>query len=192
MRRTFLVSVSTALTGSMLTIGTAFLGMIPSWSLLNGLAPLLFAIASIVIIIRAHRRLDREEVLEDWQYFGSVFSMATLVLVVVASLYVALVGQMFGPYPERTYTFEGSRPVYLFENSCFPPDSRAECDEYWTEIRTPIGFLPVTRTIVRCDCFYAEPVVTSETIKFEVEDTYVPDTPPAIIDRRTMRLMTRR
>ena len=77
----------------------------------------------------------------------------------------------------------------LFELSCFPPESEAECSEYWTEIRTPIAFLPFTRTIARCDCFYAEPEVTPSVIKFAVADTYVPGTPPAVIDRRTMRLV---
>lgn len=191
MRGTLLVSAGIALTGSALTIVTAMLDVIPSWEAFNLAAPVCCAIGSIVAIVVTHWRKYRKAQLKAWQFVGSAGVMLMLVLVVIAALWVALISQMFGPYPERTYTFERSKqPLYLFELACFPPDGKAECSEYWTEIRTPIGILPVTRTIARCNCFYAEPVVTRAMIKFEVSDTYVPDTPPALIDPETMRLIS--
>jgi hypothetical protein len=192
MRRNLLVGIGAALIGSALTLVLARVHVIPSWSAFNLAAPACCAVGSIVAIIFAHRRKRPSAPQERWQVVGAVCVTLMLVTVVIASLWVALVTQMFGPHPERIYTFEGSRrPLYLFERACFPPDGKAECSEYWTEIRTPIGVLPFTRTITRCHCFYAEPVVTSAMVKFDVADTYVPDTPPALIDPVTMRLLAR-
>ncbi len=42
----------------------------PSWTLFNVAVPICVAIASIVInIVVLHRRMHRDEILEDWEFF---------------------------------------------------------------------------------------------------------------------------
>jgi hypothetical protein len=171
----------------------AWVHMIPSWHQFNFVAPVCFSIASIAVLVFSLWRKGPRAQQTWWQLVLRVCVTLLLVTLVLASLWLSVFIAALAPPVERTYTFEGSRqPLYMVENPCWPPDNSTECDEYWTEIRTPIGFFPFTRTITRCDCFYDEPEVTPRMIKFPVEYTYVPDTPPAIIDRRTMRLLAGR
>jgi hypothetical protein len=191
MRKASVLTVSAALVGPVLIGWCAWVPVIPSWQIFNVAAPLAVAVVSLVAIWVAnhmHRKsvsLSRGRKLLPW--------LLTVMVTSVTGGMCLFTGieAGFGPYPERTYLVDARRKVYLFERACMPPDGKTECSEYWTEIRTQIAFLPFTRVITRCSCLYAEPRLTASTIEFEVDDMYVPDTPSAIIDRRTLSLRAR-
>jgi hypothetical protein len=182
-----------ALTGSAFTIWAGWVPTIPSWHRFNFFAPMCVSVASIVAIVLVLWCKNPEAARKWWQRVLRGCVTLLLVTIVMASLWVAVITAAFAPRVERTYTFEGlEQPLYLVENSCFPPDSKSECNDSWTDIRTPMRFLPFMRTISHCRCFYGKPQVTALTVTFPIEETYEPATSPAVLDRRTLRLLVGR
>ncbi|MBD2298147.1 hypothetical protein [Nostoc sp. FACHB-190] len=50
-----------------------------------------------------------------------------------------------------------SKTFYLYEQTCFPPDTVTECGDYHGKVNTKIGFLPIMTTKFQCRCLFGEP-----------------------------------
>ncbi|MBD2214713.1 hypothetical protein H6G27_33420 [Nostoc linckia FACHB-104] len=46
--------------------------------------------------------------------------------------------------------------IYLYNHSCPPPDSAAECDTYHGKVKVKIAFTPLTMTKFECPCLFYE------------------------------------
>ncbi|AKG22010.1 hypothetical protein [Calothrix sp. 336/3] len=46
--------------------------------------------------------------------------------------------------------------IYLYNHSCFPPDSAAECDSYHGKVKVKIAFTPFAMTKFECSCLFNE------------------------------------
>jgi hypothetical protein len=59
--------------------------------------------------------------------------------------------------------------VYLYNYTCYPPDTSTGCDTYHGEVKFRIGFTPFVITKFNCDCLFGTPNRVGEWVTIPLE-----------------------
>ncbi|MBD2493984.1 hypothetical protein [Nostoc sp. FACHB-280] len=62
-----------------------------------------------------------------------------------------------------------SKTFYLYEQTCFPPDTATECGDYLGKLNTKISFMPIMTTKFQCRCLFGEPKHIDNTVVIPLE-----------------------
>ena len=151
-------------------IGMSFVQMIPSWEIVKPITILIFLIMVIGFAFRWRSQTDRHQRVMLFRPFIFFPFLAIFTLAVSFFLLVNLAIAYLDYHPVATYQFQDlPTTLYIYENTCFPPDSRTECDYYSTEIRSRVWILPVTTTLLSCPCFFEKPILRGDIATFPIE-----------------------
>lgn len=144
--------------------------MIPTWEMFKPIAILIFLIMSIGLAFRWRSQTARNQRVMLFRPFIFFPFLAIFTLAVPFFLLVNLAFAYLDYRPVATYQFQDlPTTLYIYENTCFPPDSRTECDYYSTEIRTRVWILPITTTLLSCPCFFEKPILRGDIATFPME-----------------------
>jgi len=151
-------------------VGMSFVQMIPSWDIAKPIAILIFLIMSIGLAFRWRSQTARTQRVLLFRAFV-FFPFLAIILAVTFFLFINLALLAYGDYhPVAKYQFQDlPTTLYIYENTCFPPDSRTECNYYATEIRQRVWILPVTTTLLSCHCFLEKPILQDDIATFPIE-----------------------
>ena len=151
-------------------IGMIFVQMIPTWEIVKPIAILIFLIMTIWLAFRWRSQTARNQRVMLFRPFIFFPFLAIFTLAVTFFLLVNLAFAYLDYHPVATYQFQDlPTTLYIYENTCFPPDSRTECDYYSTEIRSRVWILPVTTTLLSCPCFFEKPILQGAIATFPIE-----------------------
>ena len=151
-------------------IGMSFVQMIPTWEIVKPIAILIFLIMTIWLAFRWRSQTARNQRVMLFRPFIFFPFLAIFTLAVSFFLLVNLAISYLDYHPVATYQFQNlPTTLYIYENTCFPPDSRTECDYYSTEIRSRVWILPVTTTLLSCPCFFEKPILQGAIATFSIE-----------------------
>lgn len=151
-------------------VGISFVQMIPTWEMFKPIAILVFLIVTIWFAFRWRSQTARNQRVILFRPFIFFPFLAIFTLAVPFFLLVNLVIAYLDYRPVATYQFQDlPTTLYIYENTCFPPDSRTECNYYSTEIRSRVWILPVTTTLLSCPCFFEKPILRGDIATFPIE-----------------------
>ena len=151
-------------------VGMSFVQMIPTWEIVKPIAVLIFLIMVIVFAFRWRSQTARNQRVILFRPFIFFSFLAIFTLAVTFFLLVNLAIAYLDYHPVATYQFQDlPTTLYIYENTCFPPDSRTECDYYSTEIRRRVWILPITTTLLSCPCFFEKPILRGDIATFPIE-----------------------
>jgi hypothetical protein len=85
------------------------------------------------------------------------------------------------------HEIQGARGIvfYFYEKSCFPPDNRAECGSYFSEVRVGTKGSFTTKIIFNCKCFFGEPVINRDFAEVSLEENQNTSENMLLIDLQT-------
>ena len=148
----------------------SFVQMIPTWEMVKPIAILVFLIVTIWFAFRWRSQTARNQRVMLFRPLIFFPFLAIFTLAVPFFLFVNLAIAYLDYHPVATYQFQDlPTTLYIYENTCFPPDSRTECDYYSTEIRLRVWILPVTTTLLSCPCFFEKPILRGDIATFPIE-----------------------
>jgi hypothetical protein len=148
----------------------SFVQMIPTWEIVKPIAVLIFLIITIWLAFRWRSQTARNQRVMLFRPLIFFPFLAIFTLAVPFFLLVNLAIAYLDYHPVATYQFPDlPTTLYIYENTCFPPDSRTECNYYSTEIRRRVWILPVTTTLLSCPCFFEKPILRGDIATFPIE-----------------------
>jgi hypothetical protein len=151
-------------------VGISFVQMIPTWEMFKPIAVLIFLIIIIWLAFRWRSQTARNQRVMLFRPLIFFPFLAIFTLAVPFFLLVNLVIAYLDYHPVATYQFPDlPTTLYIYENTCFPPDSRTECNYYSTEIRRRVWILPITTTLLSCPCFFEKPILRGDIATFPIE-----------------------
>lgn len=146
--------------------------MIPTWEIVKPIAILVFLIMTIWFAFKWRSQTARTQRVLLFRAFVFFPFLAIFILAITFFLFVNLVLEplAFSYHPVAKYQFQDlPTTLYIYENTCFPPDSRTECNYYSTEIRHRVWILPITTTLLSCPCFFEKPILRGDIATFPIE-----------------------
>lgn len=144
--------------------------MIPTWEIVKPIAVLIFLILTIVFAFRWRSQTTHKQRTLLFCPFIFFPFLTILTLAVPFFLLVNLWIAYLDYHPVSTHQIQGLPTLlYIYENTCWPPDSRIECDYYSTEIRRRVWILPITTTLLSCPCFFEKPIFQGDIAIFAIE-----------------------
>ncbi|WP_434685388.1 hypothetical protein [Pseudanabaena minima] len=171
-------------------VGMSFVQMIPTWEIVKPIAVLIFLIMVIGFAFRWRSQTARKQRVILFRPFVFFPFLAIFTLVVPFFLLVNLAFAYLDYRPVATYQFQDlPTTLYIYENTCFPPDSRTECGYYSTEIRTRVWILPITTTLLSCPCFFEKPILRGDIATFPIEASRDKSKTAVSIDMRYGKLV---
>jgi len=144
------------------------LPFVPSWRAGQWAAALVAGAISIIGGVWLLFRGEAPPVFRRKAILGAAVTLGTITILCVVLL--AYWMDTFGHPGERQIRGSDDSVLYLYEYTCFPPDSRSECGEYSSEIRVRVWVFPVTRTLYSCKCFFGEPSIKSGVAEIPLEE----------------------
>ena len=151
-------------------IGMSFVQMIPTWEIVKPIAILIFLILTIWFAFRWRSQTARSQRTLLFRPFIFFPFLAIFTLAVPFVLLVNIAFAYLDYHPVSTYQFQDlPTTLYIYENTCWPPDSRTECKYYSTEIRRRVWILPITTTLLSCPCFFEQPILQGDIATFPIE-----------------------
>jgi len=151
-------------------VGISFVQMIPTWEMFKPITILVFLIVTIWFAFRWRSQTARNQRVILFRPFIFFPFLAIFTLAVPFFLLFNLAIAYLDYHPVATYQFQDlPTTLYIYENTCFPPDSRTECDYYSTDIRRRVWILPVTTTLLSCPCFFEKPILRGDIATFPIE-----------------------
>jgi hypothetical protein len=170
-------------------VGLSFVQMIPTWEIVKPIAILIFLILTIVFAFRWRSQTARNQRVKLFRPFIFFPFLAILTLAVPLILFINI-AFAYLDYPVSTHQIQGLLTViYIYENTCWPPDSRIECDYYSTEIRSRLWILPITTTLLSCPCFFEKPIFQGDIATFPIESSRDKSKVAISIDMRHGKLL---
>ncbi|MBD2664887.1 hypothetical protein B6N60_01045 [Richelia sinica FACHB-800] len=94
--------------------------------------------------------------------------VSSLVFLFVAFL-VIMSADFDAPTIETLKYQEYPTTAYLYNYTCFPPDSATECDTYRGELKLKIGITPFVETKFICPCLFGTPERVDEWVILPLE-----------------------
>ena len=151
-------------------VGMSFVQMIPTWEIVKPIAILIFLIMAIGLAFRWRSQTAHNQRVILFRPLIFFPFLAIFTLAVPFFLLFNLAFAYLDYHPVATYQFQDlPTTLYIYENTCFPPDSRTECDYYATEIRRRVWILPITTTLRSCPCFFEKPILRGDIATFPIE-----------------------
>ncbi|TYQ23441.1 hypothetical protein PseudUWO311_22670 [Pseudanabaena sp. UWO311] len=151
-------------------VGMFFVQMIPTWEIVQPIAILIFFILTIVFAFRWRSQTARNQRVKLFRPFIFFPFLAIFTLAAPLILFIHIAFYLDLHRPVATYQVQGLPTIlYIYENTCWPPDSRTECKYYSTEIRQRVWILPFTTTILSCPCFFEKPIFQGDIATFPIE-----------------------
>ncbi|MFM7601792.1 MAG: hypothetical protein ACKO7R_11435 [Pseudanabaena sp.] len=171
-------------------IGMSFVQMIPTWEIVKPITVLIFLMMVIGFAFRWRSQTPRNQRVILFRPFIFFPFLAIFTLAVPFFLLVNLAFAYLDYRPVATYQFPDlPTTLYIYENTCFPPDSRTECNYYSTEIRRRLWILPITTTLLSCPCFFEKPILRGDIATFSIEESRDKSEVAVSIDMRYGRVV---
>ena len=153
-------------------VGMSFVQMIPNWEIVKPIAILIFLILTIVFAFRWRSQTAHNQRVKLFRPFIFFPFLAIFTLEVPLFLFINIAFAYLDYRHVSTHQFQGLPTIlYIYENTCWPPDSRTECKYYSTEIRQRVWILPFTTTLLSCPCFFEKPIFQGDIATFPIEAT---------------------
>lgn len=152
-------------------VGMSFVQMIPTWEIIKPIAILIFLILTIWFAFRWRSQTARNQRVKLFRPFIFFPFLTIFTLAVPLFLFIKIAFSYLDFHiPVATYQVQGLPTIlYIYENTCWPPDSRSECKYYSTEIRQRVWILPFTTTLLSCPCFFEKPIFEGNIATFPIE-----------------------
>ncbi|WP_144427460.1 hypothetical protein [Nostoc piscinale] len=101
-------------------------------------------------------------------------------------LYIWAVSGIFDFNFKQVIQYPGySKTFYLYEQTCFPPDTATECGDYRGKVNTKISFLPIMTTKFQCRCLFGEPDHIDNTVVIPLEANLDKDKSSVVMNLNT-------
>ncbi len=151
-------------------VGMSFIHTIPNWLLLKPISMFIFLIVTIWLAARWRSQTPLNQRLPLFNRFIFFPFLTIFIMVAPCSWAFNMLTSELLYFHVATYQFEGlPTTIYIYEDTCWPPDSRTECNSYSTEIRRRVWILPVTTTLLSCPCFFEKPILRGDIATFPIE-----------------------
>ncbi|MBU7584995.1 MAG: hypothetical protein KAF91_19160 [Nostoc sp. TH1S01] len=101
-------------------------------------------------------------------------------------LYLWAISGIFDFNLKQVINYPGySTTLYLYEQTCFPPDTATECGDYYGKLNTKISFLPLMTTKFKCRCLFGEAKHIHNTVVIPLEENLDKTTSSIVINLNT-------
>ncbi|BAY15282.1 hypothetical protein NIES21_10980 [Anabaenopsis circularis NIES-21] len=141
---------------------------IPSWQTAQGsifVGMWLLALAIGIIFLKKPQPLpifNRRIFLGLYLLLSSGIFLLALYILAISGIFDFNLKQVIN-YPGYSTTF------YLYEQTCFPPDTATECGNYHGKLNAKIAFLPIMTTKFKCRCLFGDPQRIHNTLVIPLE-----------------------